>query len=112
MTTVAHMPKSRDAEQLAEALAAAISSGDSQRALDLTRQLERLLADAGPANRQKSTARTRSATKGFAARPTVVPVTPSPRPPGNVRQVVTAALAEVGVPARARLLSEYAAARF
>jgi hypothetical protein len=87
-----------------------VAEDDTTRALELTRQLEQaLLRQAGEGSTGEGTE-----PLAFAAPPVVVPVERrrSPRPSGTTRQTVVAALAEIGVPSRARLLSDYAEARF
>lgn len=111
--TLAKMVQKRvnDASQLAQELAQALAEGDTELALRLTRQLE------GQLSTPSATAPRGPEADGrllaFAATPAVVPVgRRAARSGGSARQTVVAALAEIGVPARARLISDYAEARF
>ncbi len=88
---------------------------DTARAIELTRQLEeQLKADLKEAPRAGRQAATRSgnARRSFFAAPAVVPVEKTTRPVGTARQTITAALSEIGVPVKARLVADYADARF
>ena len=99
--------KKPSSEELAGELTAALAAGDSDRALDLTRRIETQLKDAR--RRQKPGA---SNTLAFVADPAVVPVKPERSSGASTRRTIAAALAEIGVPCRARLIAEYAEARF
>ena len=95
-----------EAISLARRLADAVVAGDRDEAVRLTRQLEGQLTEETERKPPEGHA------PDFAAPPTVVPVrkrSPSTR---TGRQVVAGALAEIGVPCRARVLADYAEARF
>jgi hypothetical protein len=89
---------------LARRIADAIAAGDRDEALRLTRELESSLtgSDAPAADEAPS----------FSAEPAVVPITHTPAPARSSRQVVAGALAEIGVACRARVVTDYAEARF
>jgi hypothetical protein len=113
------VPRKRtpSAEELSQELAEAIATKDSRRAMQLTRQLEaRLGADLDADQKREAGGDSRQepadAQRAFAASPAVVPVRRAARSTGSARQTVTAALAEIGVPVRARVVSDYAEARF
>lgn len=100
------MTSSQDDERvrLARRVADAIAAGDRDEALRLTRELEgELTRAAEPAV---------DGAPSFAAQPTVVPMKHTPAPARSSRQVVAGALAEIGVACRARVLTDYAEARF
>ena len=85
----------------------AVAAGDRDEAVRLTRQLEGRLTemaeDRAPQRRAPD----------FAAPPAVVvPVRKRPSSVRSGRQVIAGALAEIGVPSRARVLADYAEARF
>lgn len=111
--------RAESAEQLTRQLADAVAANDTRRAIELTRrieaQLELSLSEAGsPAAPQTHPNRGKPSGKhlAFAGPPSVVPIRQAPRVTGSARQTVSAALAEIGVPARARLVADYAEARF
>lgn len=95
-----------EALSLARRLAEAVAAGDHTEAVQLTRALERRLAETGEGQPRGGHR------PAFMAPPTVVPVKKRPRATRSSRQVVTEALAEIGVPCRARTLADYAGARF
>jgi hypothetical protein len=89
---------------LARRIADAVAAGDRDEAIRLTRELERALTTTpDPAAR---------AAPPFTAQPAVVPVTSAPAPWRSARQVIAAALAEIGVACRAEVATDYAEARF
>ena len=91
---------------LARRVADAVAAGDRAGAIRLTRELERRLADT-------STGRSlEDHVPAFKAPPTVVPVRKRPSSSRSGRQVVTSALAEIGVPCRVKVVADYAEARF
>lgn len=99
-----------EAVRLAHELANAVAGGDHETAV----QLSRLLGDrltSGEVGRSDSASQDRHAL-AFPASPSVVPLQGRPASIGSARQAVIAALAEIGVPCRARLVSDYAEARF
>lgn len=111
--------RTESAEQLTQQLADAVAAKDTRRAIDLTRRIEAqlelsLAEDAGSGTQPLPPTRGKPSEKhlAFAGPPSVVPLRQAPRVTGSARQTVTAVLAEIGVPARARLVSEYAEARF
>ncbi len=89
---------------LARRILDAVTAGDRGEALRLARELERVLAKAAesPAD----------AAPSFDAQPAVVPMAHTPSPARSARQVVAGALAEIGVACRARVVTDYAQARF
>ena len=89
---------------LARRIVDAIGAGDREEALRLTRELERTLSDAPDPTGQ--------GTPSFDAQPAVVPMRHAPAPGRSSRQVVAGALAEIGVACRARVVTDYADARF
>src|SRR6266487_1083188 len=91
--------------RLARRVADAVAAGNRAEAVRLTRELERRLADTRADESAKSGA------PAFQAPPAVVPVRKKPRPARSSRQAVTEALAEIGVPCRARILADYVEAR-
>lgn len=100
-----------DSVRLARRLADALSSGDQAEALRLTRLIEGRITnedsstDAGSPPEQVRRLE-------FTAPPSVVAVRKKPQPRGSARQATVASLSEIGVPCRARLIADYAAARF
>lgn len=114
------MPANRAeaAIRLTSQIADAVAAGDHEQAVRLTRELEEWLtaaesagpaASAGPAVPAGPPA-TRA--PDFAAQPAVVPMGRRPRSSRSGRQAVAGALAEIGVACRARVVADYAAARF
>jgi len=89
---------------LARRVVDALAAGDRDEALRLTRELERALS--------KEPDPTGQGTPSFDAQPAVVPMTHAPAPGRSSRQVVAGALAEIGVACRARVVTDYADARF
>ena len=107
------MPEKRvSTEELAADLAAAVASNDTARAIELARQIESQLSSTLPTNAGSEPTELAEGGFGFAAVPTVVPVRTTGRVTGSTRQTVTAALAEIGVPVKARVAADYAEARF
>ena len=90
--------------RLSRQLAEAVDAGDRDDALRLTRLLASRLAkyDSDDREQEPVDASSRS----------VVPLRNKPQPTGSARQAITAALAEIGVPCRSRLVGDYAFARF
>lgn len=99
--------KKPSSEELAGQLAAALAAGETDRALELTRRLEAQLKKAG--HQDKSTSGDAMA---FAATPAVVPVKPERSSGASTRRTVAAALAEIGVPVQAKVITDYSEARF
>jgi len=95
-----------EAISLARRVADAIAAGDRDEAVRLTRQLEGRLTE--PTEHRSS----KGHMLDFAAPAAVVPMRKRPPSTRSGRQVVAGALAEIGVPCRARLLTDYAEARF
>ena len=97
--------KDDESINLARRVADAIAAGDRAEAVRLTRELEGRLAytTAQPPEGR---------VPAFPAPPAVVPVRKRPATSRSSRQVVTGALAEIGVPCRVKVLADYAAARF
>jgi hypothetical protein len=89
---------------LARRIVDALGAGDRKAALRLIRELERALTNAP----ESAT----DTTPSFTAQPAVVPMTHTPAPARSARQVVAGALAEIGVACRARVVTDYADARF
>jgi hypothetical protein len=89
---------------LARRLADAIAAGDRDEAVRLTRELESVLTGAS--------APAADSAPSFSAEPAVVPMKHTPAPARSSRQVVAGALAEIGVACRARVVADYAEARF
>jgi hypothetical protein len=89
---------------LARRVVDALAAGDGEEALKLIRELERALTNApgSPTDGAPS----------FPAQPAVVPMTHTPPPGRSARQVFAGALAEIGVACRARVVTDYAEARF
>lgn len=104
------------AEELARELADAVAGNDTRRAIRLARQIEAQLSApmASPRAERPIRSRKRSTqTAGGAPRaPRVVPLREAKRSSSSVRQTVTAALSEIGVPSRVRLVADYCDARF
>jgi hypothetical protein len=96
--------QSDDGINLARRVADAIAAGDRDQAIQLTRELERELTSAPDSGAD--------AAPSFDAQPAVVPMTHAPAPTRSSRQVIAGALAEIGVACRARVVSDYAEARF
>lgn len=90
--------------RLAKRVADAIAAGDRDEALRLTRELESALKGA--------TAPAADEAPSFSAEPAVVAMTHTPAPARSSRQVIAGALAEIGVACRARVVTDYAEARF
>lgn len=101
--------------RLTRQIADAVAAGDREQAVRLTRQLERRLmaADsaelAGPGVPAGVPG---TDTPDFAAEPAVVTVARKPQASGSGRKAVAGALAEIGVACRARVVADYAEARF
>lgn len=95
-----------DALSLARRLEEAVAAGERAEAVRLTRELEGQLAEMSEDQPREGHL------PAFTAPPTVVPVKKRPRTTRSSRQVVTEALAEIGVPCRARTLADYVGARF
>jgi hypothetical protein len=89
---------------LARRIIDALAAADRDEALRLTRELERALTNAPDS--------ATDAAPSFRAQPAVVPMTHTPAPGRSARQVVAGALAEIGVATRARVVTDYAEARF
>jgi hypothetical protein len=98
------------AVQLAQQLAHAVAAGDRAEAVRLTELLQARLS--APASEAPVAEPEGSPGLAFAAPPSVVPVRRKPHATGSARQAVIGALAEIGVPSRARLVADYAEARF
>lgn len=98
------MTRQRDDEvvSLARRVADVLAAGDRDEAVRLTRQLEQRLTSE------------QSSSQGldFPAPPAVVPVKAKPRPGRSGPKIITGALAEIGVACRARVLADYAEAKF
>ncbi len=108
LVRVSDMSSSQDQESamLARRIADAIAAGDRNEAVRLTRELESALTN-GPAPVPSV-----EAVPSFSAQPAVVPMAHTPAPARSTRQVVAGALAEIGVACRARVVADYAEARF
>jgi hypothetical protein len=91
--------------RLARRVADAVAAGDHGEAVRLTSELERRLAETGGGEPAEA------GVPAFQAPPAVVPVRKRPRSARSSRQAVTEALAEIGVPCRARILADYVEAR-
>lgn len=101
------------AEELAQELAEAVAANDTARAIRLTRQIEaRLEADLTEPPPRASTSRQAKRKVPASDEGASSPARKSPRSTSSARQTVTAALGEIGVPARARLVADYCEARF
>ncbi len=92
--------------RLAREVAEAVAAGDGKEAIRLTRLLESHLT----AKTRRSQRRTDA--PDFEARPAVVPMDKKPPSSRSGRQAVAGALAEIGVACRARVVADYAEARF
>lgn len=92
--------------RLARQVADALAAGDHGAALRLTRALEERLAR-GTGNGVPG-----PNLPAFAAQPAIVNVAGQPSSARSGRQAVAGALAEIGVPCRARVVADYAEARF
>ena len=105
LATVSTVSTSPDAVSMsiAHRIVDAIAAGDRDEALRLTRELDLVLTD---------TPVSADTAPSFTARPAVVPMTHPPAPARSARQVVAGALAEIGVACRAKVVTEYAEARF
>jgi hypothetical protein len=90
-------------------VADAIRAGDRDEAVRLTRELERALTTAAGPPAESFLA---DGAPDFAAQPAVVPMAHAPAPARSARQVITGALAEIGVACRAKIVADYAEARF
>jgi hypothetical protein len=90
--------------KLARRIADAVASGNRDEAVRLTRELERALT--------KAPDQAADAAPSFKAQPAVVPMNQAPAPTRSARQVVAGALAEIGVACRAKIVTDYAEARF
>lgn len=86
-------------------IADAIAAGNRDDAVRLTRELQRTLTN-------ETATSAADAVPSFPAEPAVVPMTHTPSPARSTRQVVAGALAEIGVACRAKVVAEYAEARF
>jgi hypothetical protein len=106
LATVSAMSSSQDdvSMSLARRVVDALAAGDRDEALRLTRELERALASVPEL--------AADAAPSFTAQPAVVRMTRTPVPGRSARQVVAGALAEIGVACRARVVTDYADARF
>src|SRR5436190_19095885 len=93
--------RDEEALRLAREVADAVAAGDHDAAVQLVRRLEARLT--GARNRKPRAEGPEAETLAFAARPSIVPVRRRPEPTGSARQAVVAALAEIGVPCRAKL---------
>jgi hypothetical protein len=92
--------------RLAREVADAVAAGDRKEAIRLTRLLESALtAKTGRSERSTDA-------PDFEARPAVVPMAKRPPSSRSGRQAVAGALAEIGVACRARVIADYAEARF
>lgn len=92
--------------KLARQVSDALMAGDRGEAVRLTRQLEARLSRAvGHDSSEPSL-------PAFAAQPAIVPMAKKPASSRSGRQVVIGALAEIGVACRARVVADYAEARF
>jgi len=107
----------RTAKQLAQELADAVAANDTQLAIKLTQQIEeqlrsgaaRAVPDRGSSG-HRATGVDKTASVNRDAR--VVRLRGAAPSKSSARQTVTAALGEIGVPARARLVADYCEARF
>ena len=106
LARVSAMSSSQDdvSTRLARRVADAIAAGDRDEALRLTRELESALTGA--------TVLAADEAPSFSAEPAVVAMTHTPVPARSSRQVIAGALAEIGVACRARVVTDYAEARF
>jgi hypothetical protein len=94
-----------EAIALARRLAEAVAAGDRAEAIRLTHELGGRLAGTG------ADVAPEDHTPAFTAPPTVVPIKKRASSSRSSRQVVAGALAEIGVPCRAKVLADYAEAR-
>jgi hypothetical protein len=106
LATVSGMSSGQDDAKmsLAHRIADAIAAGDRDEALRLTRELERALTTTHEPAAEGA--------PSFTAQPAVVPMPHPPAPSRSSRQVVAGALAEIGVACRAKIVTDYAEARF
>lgn len=106
--------RARSAEELAQELAEAVAANDTRRAIRLTRQIEaRLEASLTEEPQRQSSSSRQSKRNNSASQDGAPPVSRKPsRSTSSARQTVTAALGEIGVPGRARLVADYCEARF
>lgn len=104
-------PGSDELTRLARELADTVAAGDHQVAIRLIRRLEARLG--GPKRSELPPGeRSEAGALAFQAPPSVVPVRRKPQSNASARQAVISALAEIGVPCRAKLVAEYVEARF
>jgi hypothetical protein len=89
---------------LARRIADAVAAGDRHEAIRLTRELERALTSTPDPSAHPA--------PSFTAQPAVVPMTYTPTPLRDARQVIADALADIGVACRAQVATDYAEARF
>jgi len=89
---------------LARRIANAVAAGDRDEAIRLTRELERALTNTPDPSAH--------AVRSFNTQPTVAPMTCTPTPSHSAQQVITDALAEIGVACRPKVAADYAEARF
>lgn len=99
-----------EALRLTAELREALASGDHDTAIRLTGLLEDRLTR-GTSGESDQAGQPAPHDASFAAPPSVVPVHRR-QSTGSARQAVTGSLAEIGVPCRARLVTDYAEARF
>ena len=106
--------RNEELHRLLQQLDDAVDAGRSDEARRLTDVLRAWLAgrhEESPSDHVRlSSAQDRPL--AFEAPPTLVPVRKKPAVRGSARQAVAGALAEIGVPSRARLVADYAEARF
>lgn len=102
------MPSRQDqvSIRLAQRIVRALEAGDRDEAMRLVRELERELT------RRGTDAPAADGAPAFVAQPAVVPMERKPAPDRSARQVIAGALAEIGVACRARVVADYAEARF
>lgn len=91
---------------LTKRIADALEAGDRDEALRRIRDLERALT------RRRGADAPAAGAPAFVAQPAVVPMAGRPAPARSARQVIAGALGEIGVACRARVVAEYAEARF
>ena len=105
LASVRIMSSSRDdaSISLARRIGDAVTAGDRDEAIRLTRELERALT-----NTQDPSARAAPSVTG---QPAVAPMTHTPTPTLCARQVITGALADIGVARRADVATDCAEAR-
>jgi hypothetical protein len=104
-------PQDDEPVRLARELADAVAAGDHRAAIKLIRRLEPRL-DGSRRSEPSPGERPEPETLAFPAPPSVVRVRRKPQSNASVRQAVISALAEIGVPCRAKLVAEYVEARF